>query len=1154
MTPTPVVCFLVAYFNARVRTGLCPPLADEGEIALIPKPGPPSRDDSNKRSLSLLNEVAAKFPNGILANRIVAVLHANPGLVDPMQRAYQHDGNHKQCLQTFLNTCEDFLERGDSSGLFDLAAESADEVKAFASAQGFSVKAGCECIGMPPLFVSYVENIHKHAIRRVRTAFGLTEPFVCGTGVHEGCPIAALLYIINRGPLLRALRNNPLAARFPERYARPLGYMLAGGASIHGVAYGDDTTPIDSCWPGLVTQAAFLVDWSAAHFCRIHPVKSLGLIASGLGVSSIGGPRFLPSLDPALVHDPANGLPAARVLIRQEPVAWAQVRPISTYGPDKSPRQLGLVFGLGLDPAPAAQLLAGRVYAAARRVEEDCLLPMHTDYFCCEYLVPRLENALAMFGLLFDHKHFARWRTTMRRAVLRSSFGCHVSSICNAALYFFAGIPDFADLAGAVAAIELTTSLRGPGESASTTWDRIHSACRLGQLSLMRVDVGGVALNVVRAASNAPLNRAARAIRYLLSRGITLSWRVMPDGTPVRGVCRWPNAESRLCDPRSLPLTCLGVPVRFVSSLADIAPVGPVGSRSVPCGETIAIFTDGSFDPSTSRCGSGVVMCKLDDLVPGFVPDASNTVRFSLPAPAAGRNWAGELTAAVAAYASLPLDVSTVLFADAKSIFPVLGAPVMPFGRLLRTGNHALAVTGRQFLGLRSLWGASSADEWVPAHTGGADPRSVMNSAADLQADLGACVGPSLPFLVNEEDAILWSFRDDAFHSDRAFCESFYHVAGNVTAVLRGKVRERAMSEWCRKSSQGRVASASPESLLHLIRLVKREADPVLHFFLLLFSTGQSPTADRVCVDRQCTRAALKCWLCAGLQSAIHVFRCPFSRAAMRVRDDGVRRALARLVALAEPYADRSPRWALLSGAPDWLDFFTVYKRDPPSVAAGDGFVERLARFCPLAGVLGVLPPGFCAFIFPDPALLGIEAPGIRASRKLAVRLIDELQMTMLRGAWDVFQHYQRGVVFPLRLSPFQLLAGPQVTGLLRDRRDAAHGYAAPAAPGRVQARAVRCRKGRAAVIVDGSVDRAMVARSIRFSEPPPAALRVSLPGPRGIAGRRPRRVVPRVRPRVPPQPLWLRVRRCVLDAVALRRLDVWRGRANPSRRSGRGS
>ena len=107
----------------------------------------------------------------------------------------------------------------------------------------------------------------------------------------------------------------------------------------------------------------------------------------------------------------------------------------------------------------------------------------------------------------------------------------HRQTCDHAALFFFAGIPDLAAHAGLLGAIELSNCLRGPADAARSTWDRLYSAVGAGLLTLRRVTVRRVCHAVVVGASACKFNRAVDSVRFLLDRGVTLSWRVVGEST-----------------------------------------------------------------------------------------------------------------------------------------------------------------------------------------------------------------------------------------------------------------------------------------------------------------------------------------------------------------------------------------------------------------------------------------------------------------------------------------------------------------------------------------------------------------------------------------------------------------------------------------------
>jgi hypothetical protein len=238
----------------------------------------------------------------------------------------------------------------------------------------------------------------------------------------------------------------------------------------------------------------------------------------------------------------------------------------------------------------------------------------------------------------------------------------------------------------------------------------------------------------------------------------------------------------------------------------------------------------------------------------------------------------------------------------------------------------------------------------------------------------------------------------------------------------------------------------------------------------MLFSTRQSPTADRHCFGHMRTPAALKCWLCPGAQSALHVFSCPLVVDALAVHDGRARTTLSKVVAITGRYWSDAAWWPDLQCCPGWLSFFTP-SPGGPSPSFGDApdqmrlFVARLGSYDRLAGALGVLPPGFKDFIFPDPSLRGTESPHLKHDRKAVGRLLNELQLSLLRDALRVFYAYQAAVVFPETFSPLQMLCGRRISELLRSRREQACGLLPASSLSRVSVRSVRFRRGRPAVL-----------------------------------------------------------------------------------------
>ena len=594
----------------------------------------------------------------------------------------------------------------------------------------------------------------------------------------------------------------------------------------------------------------------------------------------------------------------------------------------------------------------------------------------------------------------------------------------------------------------------------------------------------------------------------------------------------------QLVDPYFLPLSCLGFPVLPRVSLDRPAPVGPFRGPTRPA----AAFTDGSFSPFSGGCGSGVVLCHASRLESPSSLAGAPLVTLAVPAPAAGKNWAAELVGILVAMLMVPVNVSLDIYTDAESAELVVRRRVLPLGARLRSGCRALVVTIRWLICLRASFGGKTSLHPVRAHTGGKDTLSLLNAVADRLAGEGAVLGPSPPFLINEEMAVFWSITVGADG-----VRKLEHIAGDLRPVHSKKLKSSALAEWTGKPSQGLVVKSNPGSLLHLIRLVRRANDHWLHMFLMLFSTRQSPTADRMLYGADRVGLATVCHLCGKAhQSALHVFSCRFSALAVRNNVADASAQIANVLSLAAPFKLGLSDWPLREDASRWLRFFDPEGLvDPPDLSsASDGakkFVVGAFRHDCLAGLLGVFPPGLEGFLFPDPALLGFEGSHLRGIRKRVRSLLDSLQMSLLRSSYAVFMDYQSAVLGVPDLSPADLLCGLRMQGVVVGRAHDLCGLeAAPASP--AVAPSLRFRKGAAVCITGRSSALASACRLARPLVRRPVLAPSRLPsGRRSCPARR----------RVPLRggKLSIALRRSSQHAEALLRLDVWRGRAITSSR-----
>jgi hypothetical protein len=146
---------LMSIVNVSLRTGISPPSHKGGIIVLVPKPGVASKAAGDRRPITLLPEIG-KIVNRVLSSRLTEVFHSHPHILDRAQRANLHDGSARQCLNTTIDVCEDFLERFKKDKSVDLFLTSYDVRKAFDSVQKFSIEATCDRFGLPSVFKVYL--------------------------------------------------------------------------------------------------------------------------------------------------------------------------------------------------------------------------------------------------------------------------------------------------------------------------------------------------------------------------------------------------------------------------------------------------------------------------------------------------------------------------------------------------------------------------------------------------------------------------------------------------------------------------------------------------------------------------------------------------------------------------------------------------------------------------------------------------------------------------------------------------------------------------------------------------------------------------------------------------------------------------------------
>ena len=384
--PTDNALFLEAYINAILRTSIMPPSQKKGIISLHPKPGKNPNHALNRRPITLLNELG-KLPFKILAQRLTKILHLNPNILNPQQRAYLKNGSTKQCIEALVDITKEILQAPNSN----LIITTYDVRKAFDSIQHYSIEATLNRFNFPHPFINLVLSALKDATSKVHTHHGLTDDINLRTSVRQGDPLAALIFILVLDVMHVGLRNNPL---HPPLQQSPHGYTISSNNSsqtINATGYADDTNLINTNWNHHLQQHEWIVDFFTAHRLSFNPDKTY--TTSKLLIP--GNPR-LPELHQQLIHDPIAGKPAIHEPYPEisQPLQEPCVSTMKIHPSDFTFRSLGLLYNINLNNTEMTRKLQKSLYMTTKNLSASRLTIPQSSFVIREFLIPRLELGL----------------------------------------------------------------------------------------------------------------------------------------------------------------------------------------------------------------------------------------------------------------------------------------------------------------------------------------------------------------------------------------------------------------------------------------------------------------------------------------------------------------------------------------------------------------------------------------------------------------------------------------------------------------------------------------------------------------------------------------------------------------------------------------
>jgi ribonuclease HI len=716
-----------------------------------------------------------------------------------------------------------------------------------------------------------------------------------------------VIYTLITDAMHAGLEDNPLfpgTAReggytFKSRANVP-GKLCSGPVRVNSAGYADDAALVATDPARLAEMHAWMREFFGAH-CFAFNVKKTKLLCSN---PETAPPLY--SVDGGQVVEP---LPA---------------------GTDV--RYLGLGINLRLDWKGTHVTMERAVLGLAERIRRHAMdIPMAT-MATKQVLIPRLRS-----GLLFakvPESRLEKWDGILRRAVFQGSNTRTCAGLAIEALYLTSGFPRLSDHAWALRAEEVMVTLNAEYPSSATAWARM----------------GGVLWGV---GHHMPPSKC-RVVRHVA-------------GVPGAEVFET-DAADRAPGPDDLLARCRPLREEEVEEWGRrwrpvaIPTLCRVGERQGPgVGRCMTFYTDGSTGPDRGLpSGSSVVRADEDGQAVGVHGFAVRT---------SGNNYLAELVAFAAALIQTPVDTDSVTWSDALSVKHAAerGRDRSDDGSLLRTFHltqrQRILSAARPVMNIvRAVISAragASDIRHVRAHTGGADVHSQLNEVADVEANRArieaAATGEFIPYLLAGEERVCMSVNGVS-------------VIGSYRRQVLRAAAGRALARLASMPSQGLLAGHGGRFTSYCTAVAKTRSPHLIRFATL--AIAEWLPCEKVCWNKARESDNLgrgqSCKLCGEPVESVRHVLCDCQAAglpAVRTRAMSRARDLAegRILAPASGKAAAAGEGLEWRGRglliPAWFDpSGEASFRVPPGTSQRT--ITSVRSYDPLAGLLGILPPG----------------------------------------------------------------------------------------------------------------------------------------------------------------------------------------------------
>lgn len=229
----------------------------DGVISLLYKNKGERMDLKNWRPITLLNadyKVLAKVLMFRLQKVIGALVHPGQGCGVPTRSVTDN-------LLILRDVCFYAKERN-----FPLTIVSLDQEKAYDRVNHKYMWRVLRAMGMSDIFVGWLKVFYADMVSRVMVNGFASDPLAVRSGVRQGCPLSALLYVLCLEPFLRAVRSN-------QRIA---GCFVPGGGQVvvKALAYMDDVSIVCSDTPSVLEAMKVANSYGKASGSKINADKS----------------------------------------------------------------------------------------------------------------------------------------------------------------------------------------------------------------------------------------------------------------------------------------------------------------------------------------------------------------------------------------------------------------------------------------------------------------------------------------------------------------------------------------------------------------------------------------------------------------------------------------------------------------------------------------------------------------------------------------------------------------------------------------------------------------------------------------------------------------------------------------------------------------